>query len=58
MTGVPAPSWGDVQMLAMAKGYAVRVDPDGFHIICRKNGNSKTVGAIADVLDAILGGWQ
>lgn len=48
-----APSWPDVQMMALNLGYAVRVDREGFHIRNINTGQSRIVGTIADLIDMV-----
>ena len=48
-----APSWPDVQMMALNLGYAVRVDREGFHIRNVNTGATQIVGCIDDVIEII-----
>lgn len=48
-----APSWPDVQALALGQGYAVRVDRDGFHIRNVNTGAQKVVGSVDGVIEIV-----
>ena len=48
-----APSFADVQALALIRGYAVRVDRDGFHIRNVNTGAQKIVGSVDDVIEIV-----
>ncbi len=48
-----APSWPDVQMMALNLGYAVRIDREGFHVRNVNTGATRIVGTIADLIDIV-----
>lgn len=50
---IDAPTLADVQLLARDTGYAVRVDPLGFHIRNTNTGETQIVGAIDDVIEIV-----
>ena len=50
---IDAPTLADVQLLATERGYAVRVDPQGFHILNTNTQAAKVVGAIDDAIEII-----
>ena len=50
---IDAPTLADVQILALNNGYAVRVDPQGFHIRNVNTGATQIVGCIDDVIEII-----
>lgn len=50
-----APSFADVQALALGQGYAVRVDRDGFHVRNVNTGAQQIVGSVDDVVRIVTG---
>lgn len=50
---IDAPTLADVQVLASERGYAVRVDRDGFHIRNANTGAVRIVGSIDDAIEIV-----
>lgn len=48
-----APSFADVQALALGQGYAVRVDRDGFNLRNVNTGAEQIVGSVDDVIEIV-----
>ncbi|HRE28812.1 MAG TPA: hypothetical protein PK954_19370 [Anaerolineales bacterium] len=52
---IDAPTLADVQLLAQDTGYAVRVDPAGFHVRNTATGRTRVVGSIDDAIEIVCG---
>lgn len=50
---IDAPTISDVQLLAQERGYAVRVDKEGFHVLNINTGASKIVGCADDAIEIV-----